>query len=179
MIALIYAHPHPARSRANRLLLEAARGVPSVIVRSLYDSYPDFEIDVAAERQLLVESQMIVWQHPLMWYSAPALQKLWFDTVLANGWATGEGGTALVGKTCLWVTTTGAASADYTPAGVHRFPFDAFVPAMEMTARYCGMHWLPPLVVHAAHQIDAAALQQHAAQYRQRLLSFIAEAADG
>jgi glutathione-regulated potassium-efflux system ancillary protein KefF len=179
LIALIYAHPHPARSRANRLLLEAARGVPAVTVRSLYDSYPDFEIDVAAERKLLLESELIVWQHPLMWYSAPALQKLWFDTVLANGWATGEGGTALVGKTCLWVTTTGAASAGYTAEGVHRFPFAAFVPVMEMTARYCGMHWLPPLVVHGAHQIDDAVLQQHAAQYRQRLLSFSAEAANG
>ena len=144
MIALIYAHPHPARSRANRVLLEAARRVPSVTVRSLYDSYPDFEIDVAAERKLLLESRLIIWQHPLMWYSAPALQKLWFDTVLTDGWATGEGGTALVGKSCLWVTTTGAPSAGYTPEGVHKFPFAAFMPAMEMTARYCGMHWLPP-----------------------------------
>ena len=113
MIALIYAHPHPARSRANRALLEAARSVPSVIVRSLYDRYPDFEIDVAAERKLLIESRLIVWQHPCMWYSAPALQKLWFDTVLTEGWAIGEGGTALVGKSCLWVTTTGATSEGY------------------------------------------------------------------
>ncbi len=175
MIALIYAHPHPARSRANRALLEAVRSVPSVIVRSLYDSYPDFEIDVATERKLLFESRLIVWQHPFMWYSAPALQRLWFDTVLADGWATGEGGTALIGKSCLWVTTTGAPSAGYTPEGVHRFPFAAFVPAMEMTARYCGMHWLPPQVLHGAHQIDDATLQQHAAQYRQRLIAFAAE----
>lgn len=176
MIALIYAHPHPARSRANRMLLEAARRVPSVTVRSLYDSYPDFEIDVAAERKLLLESRLIIWQHPLMWYSAPALQKLWFDTVLTDGWATGEGGTALVGKSCLWVTTTGAPSAGYTPEGVHKFPFAAFMPAMEMTARYCGMHWLPPLVVHGAHQIDDHALHHHAAEYRRRLQGFVADA---
>jgi glutathione-regulated potassium-efflux system ancillary protein KefF len=130
----------------------------------------------AAERELLVESQLIVWQHPLMWYSVPALQKLWFDTVLADGWATGEGGTALVGKSCFWVTTTGAPSAGYTQEGAHKFPFAAFMPAIEMTARYCGMLWLPPLVLHGAHQIDDEALHQRAAQYRQSLQAFASDA---
>lgn len=179
MIALIYAHPHPNRSRANRVLLDAARAVPGVTVRSLYDSYPDFEIDVAAERKLLTESQLIVWQHPIMWYSAPALLKLWFDTVLAHGWAYGEGGTALAGKCCLWVTTTGAPPAGYTPEGIHKHAFEAFVPAIEMTARYCGMRWLPPIVVHGAHRIDDAALRDHAQNYRERLTAFIREPAHG
>lgn len=48
MIALIYAHPHPARSRANRVLLDAVRTVPGINVRSWYDIYPDFSIDDAA-----------------------------------------------------------------------------------------------------------------------------------
>lgn len=175
MIALFYAHPHPARSRANRVLLDAVRELPSLTVRSLYDTYPDFGIDIAAERKLLVESELIVWQHPIMWYSAPALQKLWFDTVLAEGWAYGEGGSALVGKSCLWVTTTGAPPADYTPEGSHGHRFQDFVPVMEMTARYCGMHWLPPQVVHGAHLIDEAALLRQAARYRERLLPFAGE----
>ena len=179
MIALIYAHPHPARSRANRVLLDAARTVPGLLVHSLYDSYPDFEIDVAAERKLLLESELVVWQHPIMWYSAPALLKLWFDTVLAHGWAYGDGGTALVGKSCLWVTTTGAPPAGYTSEGVHKHPFEAFVPVMEMTARYCSMHWLPPLVVFGAHKIDDAALRGHAERYRDRLLAFEPEPAHG
>jgi len=179
VIALIYAHPHPARSRANRVLLEAARPVPGVTVRSLYDTYPDFEIDVTAERRLLAQCRLVVWQHPIMWYTAPALLKLWFDTVLALGWAYGDGGTALVGKSCLWVTTTGAPPAGYASDGVHRHPFEAFVPVMEMTARYCGMHWLEPIVVHGAHQIDSAALQSHARRYRAALEAFAEEAAHG
>ena len=179
MIALVYAHPHPNRSRANRVLLDAARSVSGVTARSLYDSYPDFAIDIAAERRLLMASELIVWQHPIMWYSAPALLKLWFDTVLAHGWAYGEGGTALVGKSCLWVTTTGAPPAGYAPEGIHRHPFEAFVPVIEMTARYCGMHWLPPIVVHGAHQIDDGTLRAHAARYRERLLAFAPEPARG
>ncbi|MFN0303802.1 MAG: glutathione-regulated potassium-efflux system oxidoreductase KefF [Burkholderiales bacterium] len=179
MIALLYAHPHPARSRANRVLLDAARTVPGITVRSLYDTYPDFDIDVAAERRLLADTKLIVWQHPLMWYSAPALMKLWFDSVLAHGWAYGEGGTALAGKSCLWVTTTGAPPDDYSPAGKHQYPFEAFTPLIEMTARYCHMHWLAPIIVHGAHLIDDATLQNHAAQYRDRLISFTQEADRG
>ncbi len=60
VIALIYAHLHPARSRANRALVDAARAAPNITVRALYDMYPDFDIDVAAERRLLVESELIV-----------------------------------------------------------------------------------------------------------------------
>lgn len=179
VIALVYAHPHPARSRANRVLVDAARAAPNITVRSLYDTYPDFDIDVAAERRLLVESELIVWQHPLMWYSAPALLKLWFDTVLTHGWAYGEGGTALVGKSCLWVTTTGAPPAGYTSAGIHQHAFAAFVPVIEMTARYCGMHWLTPIVVHGAHLIDDATLREHATRYCDRLMAFANEAQRG
>jgi glutathione-regulated potassium-efflux system ancillary protein KefF len=105
--------------------------------------------------------------------------KLWFDTVLTHGWAYGEGGTALAGKSCLWVTTTGAPPAGYTPRGVHKHAFEAFVPVIEMTARYCGMHWLSPIVVHGAHLIDEPAVHEHAARYRERLMSFAKEAGDG
>ena len=179
MIALIYAHPHPDRSRANRALLDAARAVPTVAVRSLYDLYPDFSFDVAAERRVLADARLVVWQHPIMWYAAPALLKLWFDSVLTHGWAYGEGGTALAGKSCLWVTTIGAEPDGYTPAGIHQHPFDAFVPVMEMTARYCGMRWLDPIVVHGAHRISNAQLHEHAVRYADTLRAFVAETAHG
>jgi glutathione-regulated potassium-efflux system ancillary protein KefF len=179
VIALIYAHPHPSRSRANRALLDAARSVAGVTVRSLYDTYPDFTIDIDAERRLLTQADLIVWQHPIMWYTAPALLKLWFDTVLAHGWAYGEGGTALAGKACLWVTTTGAPPDGYTPDGIHRHSFDAFAPVMEMTARFCGMRWLPPIIVHGAHRIDDAELRAHADRYRAALQAYARGAAGG
>jgi putative NADPH-quinone reductase len=41
------------------------------------------------------------------------------------------------------------------------------------------MHWLQPIVVHGAHEIDAAALQAHASRYRSALETFAREAADG
>ena len=170
MILVIQAHPYPDRSRANRALSDAIRGLDSIEVRSLYDLYPDFSIDAEAERTALGACSTVVWQHPLYWYTAPALLKLWFEKVLIAGWAYGAGGTALRGKRCLWVVTTGADVGGYTGTGMHQHPFDAFVPVMRQTAQFCGMTWLEPIVVHGAHKIDDGELSAFGARYRKRLI---------
>lgn len=169
MLVLIFAHPYPDRSRANRVLLDAVRDMPGLAVRSLYDLYPGFEIDIEAEQNALAAAHIIVWQHPMYWYSVPGLLKHWFDKVLARGWAYGEGGTALRGKRCLWVTTTGGDHQAFDRSGMHAHPLAAFVPPIEQTARFCGMEWLPPLVVHGAHKVSEAELHVQGTAYRGRL----------
>jgi glutathione-regulated potassium-efflux system ancillary protein KefF len=169
MVVLIFAHPYPDRSRANQTLLSAVRDLPDVQVRSLYDLYPDFDFDVEAEQAALLRSQIVVWQHPIYWYAPPSLLKHWFDKVLLRGWAYGEGGTALHGKRCLWVTTTGGEPDSYGPEGMHGYPFATFVPPVEQTARFCGMLWEPPIVLHGAHRVGSAALARAAEDYRNRL----------
>jgi glutathione-regulated potassium-efflux system ancillary protein KefF len=173
MITVIYAHPHPRRSRGGRALLDAILDLPGVAVRSLYDLYPDFSIDVEAEQRALAASALIVWQHPLYWYSVPALLKLWFERVLAHGWAYGEGGTALRGKDCLWVATTGGPPDWYTPAGPHAYPFEAFEPHVRQTARFCGMNWLDHIVVLGAHRLAQDELAATARGYRERLARYL------
>jgi glutathione-regulated potassium-efflux system ancillary protein KefF len=175
MILLVYAHPHHTRSVAQRVLLDAVRDLPQVSVNSLYDRYPDFAIDVGAEQAALAKARLVIWQHPLYWYSAPALLKLWFEAVLTRGWAFGDGGTALAGKDCLWVTSTGAAAHDYQPQGMHQHPFEAFEPTIKQTAQFCLMRWLEPVVVHGAHRVERSVLEQHAASYRRRLETWVRE----
>lgn len=170
MLLLVFAHPYPERSRANARLLEAVRDLDGLELRSLYDVYPSFEIDVAAEQDALLRAQIVIWQHPMYWYSVPGLLKHWFDKVLVRGFAYGDGGTALHGKRCLWVTTTGGEPAAFAPTGIHKQPFREFVPALEQTARFCGMRWEAPLVVHGAHKVSDLVLAQAAASYRDRLL---------
>jgi glutathione-regulated potassium-efflux system ancillary protein KefF len=53
MILIIYAHPYPHHSHANKRMLEQARTLDGVEIRSLYQLYPDFNIDVAAEQAAL------------------------------------------------------------------------------------------------------------------------------
>ena len=169
MIVVIYAHPYPAHSRACAALLEAIVARDDLAVRSLYDLYPDFDIDARAERAALAGARLVVWMSPLYWYGVPALLKHWFDRVLVKGWAYGEGGTAIAGKYCLWVTTTGGDEPAYTAGGKHAHPFEAFVPPIEQTARFCHMQWLPPFVVHGAHVVADDALREAAARLKARL----------
>ena len=92
-------------------MLAAVRDLPDMEVRSLYDLYPDFDIDVATEQAALVRADRVVWLHPVYWYSVPSMLKHWFDVVLLRGFAYGDGGTALAGKPCLWVPTAGGDAA--------------------------------------------------------------------
>lgn len=177
MICLLYAHPYPDRSRANRALLSAAARVPEVSARSLYDLYPDFAIDVEEEQAALSRAHVLVFQHPLYWYSVPGLLKHWFDKVLARGWAYGEGGQALRGKRCLWAVTVGGDEASYAPGQSHGRPFDDYLPPLEQTARFCGMDWEPPFVLHAAHKLTSRELDGEAERYRIRLAALTAQGA--
>jgi glutathione-regulated potassium-efflux system ancillary protein KefF len=174
MILVIHAHPYPRHSRANTALLNAVRDLPDVEVHSLYELYPDFDIDVPAEQAALTRADLVVWLHPIYWYSVPALLKHWFESVLTRGWAYGGEAHALAGKSCLWVCNTGGDVQAYTPQGIHQRPFADFVAPIEQTARFCQMHWLPPLVIHGAHAISDDVLATHAADLRARLVSFAA-----
>ncbi len=173
MILVVYAHPYPAHSRACAALLEGIRDMADLKVRSLYDLYPDFDIDGEAERGALARAKLIVWMHPFYWYSVPALLKHWFDQVLIKGWAHADGGRALAGKDCLWVTTTGGDEEAFTPAGRHGHPFEAFEPPIRQTAQYCGMNWLPPLAVRGSHQVPPEELREAGSRLRARLDAWV------
>jgi glutathione-regulated potassium-efflux system ancillary protein KefF len=177
-VLVITAHPQMEHSRINRRLMQKARrlppvpNAPKVTVRDLYSLYPDYLIDVAAEQALLGGAQLVVWQHPIHWYSMPPLMKLWLDEVLSFGWAYGPGGTALRGKDLWLVATTGGPEDSYHPGSYNRYFFDAFLPPYEQTASLCGMRFLPPLVLHGAHRAGEAEVLAHAEVYAQRLGSY-------
>jgi glutathione-regulated potassium-efflux system ancillary protein KefF len=172
-VLVLAAHPQLELSRANRLLIDAARDLgPEVVVRDLYALYPDYLIDVAAEQAQLVPAQLVVWLHPVHWYGMPPLMKLWLDEVLTFGWAYGPGGTALRGKDVWLAATTGGAQASYRPDSYNRYFFDAFLPPYEQTAVLCGMRFLPPLLLHSAHRAGEAEIADHAALFAQRLASY-------
>jgi glutathione-regulated potassium-efflux system ancillary protein KefF len=169
-ILVIAAHPAMEQSRVNRRLLRAAGG--RATVRDLYRLYPDYVLDVPAEQALLAQAKLVVWQHPLYWYSMPPLMKLWIDEVLAFGWAYGPGGTALRGKDLWLATSTGDAQGSFRPDSYNRYFFDAFLPPYEQTAALCGMRFLPPMVLHGAHGADEQTLDEHARVFAQRLAGY-------
>lgn len=175
MILVVVAHPYPDRSYANRVLTQSLVGLEGIQVRSLYDLYPDFAIDAEAERAALAAASVVVWQHPVYWYSVPAMLKLWFEKVLTPGWAWGPGGDALHGKRCLWAVTTGGGGVDYLPSGIHGHAFEEFIPSVRQTAEFCGMIWLEPLIIHEARQLTPEQLEVWGARYRERLAELALE----
>ena len=173
-ILVLAAHPQMHHSRITRQLMHLAAGVDGarIEVRDLYALYPDYFIDVGAEQQALRDARLVVWLHPVHWYSMPPLMKLWLDEVFTFGWAYGPGGQALRGKDLWLVASTGGPPESYRPDGYNRYFFDAFLYPYEQTAALVGMRWLPPLALHGAHRIDDTALAEHAALFAQRLSSW-------
>jgi glutathione-regulated potassium-efflux system ancillary protein KefF len=171
VILLLYAHPYPSRSRACAALLSALEGMPGLEVRTLYDLYPDFDIDVDAEQAAISRADAVIWMHPMYWYSAPALLQHWFEKVMVHGFAYGAEGSRVAGKPVLWVTTTGGDEGAFSTEGRHHHDFSAFVPAMEQTARYCGLDWREPFMLHGAHLVPDGKLLEAGAVLRRRIES--------
>ncbi len=170
-VLVLFAHPAFEKSRVNRALAEAVRGLPGVTFHDLYEAYPDFDVDVRREQSLLLEHDLLVAQHPFYWYSAPALVKQWEDLVLEHGWAYGTGGTRLHGRVWLSAITTGGREAAYQPDGLNHFTIRELLRPIEQTARLCGMTFVPPFVVHGTHRLDAAGISAAAADYRRAIES--------
>ncbi len=167
-ILILFAHPVLERSRVNRRLLAAVRDVPGVTVHDLYEAYPSLYIDVKREQRLLVDHDVIVFQHPFYWYSAPAILKEWQDLVLEHGWAYGHGGTHLRGKITLNAITTGGPESAYHRDGYNRFTIRELLAPWDQTAHLCGMHYLAPFSVHAALRVVGDDdIAQPRAHYRQ------------
>jgi len=170
-ILILFAHPALHKSRVNNKLIEAIQDLEGVTFHNLYESYPDFHIDVKKEQALLVEHDLIIWHHPFYWYSSPAMIKEWIDLVLQHGFAYGRAGKALEGKQALTVITTGGRREAYQEGGYSSFTIPQFLAPFRQTARLCNMEYLPPFVVHGTHLLGEEEVENYARDYRNLLIS--------
>ena len=165
-VLIQFAHPALEKSRVNQRLIETVSDLPLVTVNDLYELYPDFDIDIDREQDLLLRHDYILLQHPMYWYSAPAILKQWIDLTLEHGWAYGRQGNALAGKKMMNVLTTGGRQEAYQEAGYNRFTVRQFLAPFEQTAQLCKMTYLPPFVVHGTHRITEEGIVESLQQYR-------------
>jgi len=165
-ILVLFAHPAFEQSKVHLVLLEEIKQLKGVTIHDLYEQYPEFDIDVEREKLLLLEHEIIIWQHPLFWYSGPALLKQWQDLVLLHGWAYGKDGHALDGKKIFNVMSSGGDMDTYQPNSFHGSTIQQFLLPFERTAQLCRMVYLPPFWVSGTHQLTSEAIQQYAAQYK-------------
>ncbi|MBU3024922.1 NAD(P)H-dependent oxidoreductase [Zobellia galactanivorans] len=171
-ILVLFSHPKFEKSRANVILVDKIKDKEGVTFHDLYERYPDFNIDVDAEKALMSAHDIIIFHHPFYWYSCPPLMKQWIDVVLEFGWAYGPNGTALQSKKCLNVITTGGSRELYCSQGSNSYSVTEFLRPFEQTANLCGMQYLPPFAVMGTHRIPIEELHTYAEQY-DRLLDVL------
>ncbi|HSB93206.1 MAG TPA: NAD(P)H-dependent oxidoreductase [Flavitalea sp.] len=165
-ILILFAHPRLEKSRANISLVRKIPQVPGITFHDLYEVYPDFNIDIEAEKALLLAHDIIIWHHPIFWYSCPALLKQWIDMVLEFGWAYGPGGNMLAGKIIFNAITTGGGSEAYSPSGYNRFTITQFLAPFDQTATLCKMIYLPPFLMQATHRLTEQSLVEQTTLYQ-------------
>lgn len=162
---ILFAHPRYENSRVQHSLLNHIKTLPGVRIHDLYEHYPEFNIDIKYEQELLLEHDLIIWMHPFYWYSAPPILKQWIDLVLEHGWAYGKGGTALTGKRIFSCISSGGPLEAYQAEGFHGYTVAEFLRPFERTSTLCHMNYLPPFFVHGSHNISDEDLELHGIAY--------------
>ena len=169
-ILVLFAHPAFHKSKVHALLTKSIEDLDGVTLHNLYETYPDFFIDVKKEQTLLLEHDIIVWQHPFYWYSSPALLKEWIDLVLEHGFAYGKNASALEGKSVFSAISTGGSKEVYCSEGRNKYTIQEFLIPFQQTAALCKMNYLPPFVVHGTYVRDKDTIRAIAVEYRKLII---------
>jgi glutathione-regulated potassium-efflux system ancillary protein KefG len=172
-VLVLFAHPALEKSRIHTRLIEQTDDHPDITFRDLYEEYPDFDIDVKREQELLLQHDIVLFQHPFYWYSSPAIIKEWQDLVLEHKWAYGSNGTALAGKKWMNVISCGGSRQSYSIPGLNRFTIKQLLAPVEQTATLCNMQFLPPFVIHGTHLLDAHDIRVAGTQYKEILNALV------
>lgn len=159
-VLVLAAHRYPEKSRISRAAIDAFSSLNDVTVHELTLEYPDFQIDVEREHELLRSHDSIVLLFPFWWYSTPSILKEWQDQVLTYGFAYGSEGKALQGKKLLVMTSTGGSAQAYTPEGYNHYATDALLLPLQAMANMTNMIWQKPALIQGANDITDALIDE-------------------
>lgn len=144
-IVLISGHPDISHSTANRIITEELLADKNITAADIKLNYPDYNFDIEKEQQLLLSADLIIMQTPFIWYGLPGHVKLWMEKVFTYGFAHGEGGDKLKGKSFLLSLTLGGTAEAYSAAGHHQHSVEYFIKPIELFLKYCGVNFLKPV----------------------------------
>lgn len=162
---VVLAHPDLANSRINAAWKSALLESESVYVHDLYQKYKSSPIDVLSEQKLVERFEKIVFQFPMQWYSCPSLLKLWIDEVFESGWAYGDGGEALKGKTLGIAVSTFSKEKDYRADGRYQRTIEDLTSPFEVTAARVGMNYKPGFFLHDIGEVNEQMLVESSHRY--------------
>lgn len=154
-----------------------ARSNPDYLVYALEQregaKHQTIAADIQAELDKLLWADLVIFNFPIYWFSAPAILKGWFDRVLVSGICYGgkrfydQGG--LAGKKALIAVTLGGRDHMFGDGAIHGPLEDMLRPILRGTLAYTGMTVLPPFVAWHVPYISNEARQDFLRQYQDRL----------
>ena len=169
-VLVIYSHTYPETSVAGKAILEVLEVTPGFEVRNVDALYPDLnKIDIAAEQQALLEADVIIFQHPVFWYSGTSALKRWMDEVLQFGFAYGEGGDKLQGKKFIHSYTTGSGAATFEDS---EFSSALSLP-LKCTAAYTQMDYVGAFPLYGQLSLTNPNVAQEAREHAEKLVSLL------
>ena len=168
-ILILFAHPLFEKSHAHKAMVKNIPNSEHITFHDLYELYPEFNIDIKKEQELLNNHNIIIWQHPMYWYSCPPMIKQWIDLVLEYKWAYGSEGNQLEGKFIFQAITTGGREQNYCATGRDRFTIYELLEPFNQTAQVCKMHYLPPYVIHGTFSMNDDDYEKTGENYGQLL----------
>ncbi|UUZ92126.1 NAD(P)H-dependent oxidoreductase [Paenibacillus sp. P25] len=136
---VIVTHPSLETSVVNKRWVEELGQYPEkYTVHELHKAYPDGNIDVEREQNLVESHGHLVLQFPIFWFNCPPLLKKWLDDVLAYGWAYGSKGDKFKHRKVALGVSAGIKKSNYSETGRYRYTLEQILVPFETTFRYCN-----------------------------------------
>lgn len=163
---VIVAHPDLRQSVINKQWVAALEKEPGTAdICRLYETYPDWQIDVEKEQRRLEGYDVILFQYPMFWFNCPPLLKKYMDEVFTYGWAYGSKGDKLRGKRFAIAVSTGCETRDFQPDGKCHVTVGELLKPFETAAHFCGMDYKGYFTMDDSHHVTPERLAESAAAY--------------
>lgn len=153
---LLIAHPDLNGSFVNRNLIEKliSSKPENLVIRDISKTCINNRFNVEDEQSCLLDSERIIFQFPLYWYSYPAILKKWIDEIFTPGFAYGrkgtELGTKLIGKQFSTIVSVGGTEKMHTPGGIVGVSVNELLRHLQATISYVGGVYTYPFIIHGS-----------------------------
>lgn len=165
-ILVVVVHPNIEQSRINKIRRNELVTDDRITVHELYKKYPNEEINVEEEQELLKNHDRIIFQFPMYWYSSPPLLKKWFDVVLTKGWAYGRNGNELKYKEFGIAVSTFSPEEHYQQSGLNSHTIEELTFPFEATVNKIKGIYLPIFALHGIAGLCDVDLKKDALEYK-------------
>ncbi|MDO5088933.1 MAG: NAD(P)H-dependent oxidoreductase [Leptotrichiaceae bacterium] len=170
---VILVHPDIKGSKINKIWKQELEKYPDKItIHELYKEYPNWNINVKKEQELLEKYDRIILEFPLYWYSYPPLLKKWFDDVFTFGWAYGPNGNKMENKKISAAVSVGGFEKDYSKEGHVGFCLNTVLSPLTATVKFIRAEMFPHFTLFGTeHELKDEEIKESALKYAEYILN--------